>query len=84
MVNIDKLKSNVDVLSKSLSSLKIDSIFIEQNDNIERIFYKNEELHELRSCSKLLVAMAIGIAIENKMFDLDTLVYPVIENIVKI
>ena len=30
MVNIDKLKSNVDVLSKSLSSLKIDSIFIEQ------------------------------------------------------
>lgn len=84
MVNIDKLKNNVDVLSKSLSSLKIDSIFIEQNDNIERIFYKNEELHELRSCSKLLVAMAIGIAIENKMFDLDTLVYPVIENIVKI
>ena len=84
MVNIDKLKSNVDVLSKSLSSLKIDSIFIEQNNNIERIFYKNEELHELRSCSKLLVAMAIGIAIENKMFDLDTLVYPVIENIVKI
>ena len=84
MVNIDKLKSNVDVLSKSLSSLKIDSIFIEQNNNIERIFYKKEELHELRSCSKLLVAMAIGIAIENKMFDLDTLVYPVIENIVKI
>lgn len=84
MVNIDKLKSNVDVLSKSLSSLKIDSIFIEQNNNIERIFYKNEELHELRSCSKLLVAMAIGIAIKNKMFDLDTLVYPVIENIVKI
>lgn len=84
MVNIDKLKSNVDVLSKSLSSLKIDSIFIEQNNNIEGIFYKNEELHELRSCSKLLVAMAIGIAIKNKMFDLDTLVYPVIENIVKI
>ena len=84
MVNIDKLKNNVDVLSKSLSSLKIDSIFIEQNNNIERIFYKKEELHELRSCSKLLVAMAIGIAIENKMFDLDTLVYPVIENIVKI
>lgn len=84
MIDIEKIKENVDVLSKSLSSLKIDSIFIEQNDNIERIFYKNEELHELRSCSKLLVAMAIGIAIENKMFDLDTLVYPVIENIVKI
>ena len=84
MINIDKLKYNVDVLSKSLDSLNIDSIFVEQNNNIERIFYKKEEIHELRSCSKLLVAMAIGIAIENKMFDLDTLVYPVIENIVKI
>ncbi len=84
MINIDKLKYNVDVLSKSLDSLNIDSIFVEQNNNIERIFYKKEELHELRSCSKLLVAMAIGIAIENKMFDLDTLIYPVIENIVKI
>lgn len=84
MINIDKLKYNVDVLSKSLDSLNIDSIFVEQNNNIERIFYKKEELHELRSCSKLLVAMAVGIAIENKMFDLDTLVYPVIENIVKI
>ncbi len=84
MINIDKLKYNVDVLSKSLDSLNIDSIFVEQNNNIERIFYKKEELHELRSCSKLLVAMAIGIAIENKMFDLDILVYPVIENIVKI
>lgn len=84
MINIDKLKYNVDGLSKSLDSLNIDSIFVEQNNNIERIFYKKEELHELRSCSKLLVAMAIGIAIENKMFDLDTLVYPVIENIVKI
>jgi len=84
MINIDKLKDNVDVLSKSLDSLNIDSIFIEQNNSIERIFYKKEELHELRSCSKLLVAMAIGIAIENKMFDLDTLVYPVIKNVVKI
>lgn len=84
MINIDKLKDNVDVLSKSLDSLNIDSIFIEQNNSIERIFYKNEELHELRSCSKLLVAMAIGIAIEKKMFDLDTLVYPVIKNVVKI
>lgn len=84
MINIDKLKDNVDVLSKSLDSLNIDSIFIEQNNSTEKIFYKKEELHELRSCSKLLVAMAIGIAIERKMLDLDTLVYPVIRNVVKI
>lgn len=84
MIYIDKLKDNVNILSKKLDSLNIDSVFIEQNNNIEKIFYKNEELHELRSCSKLLVAMAIGIAIEKKMLDLDTLVYPVIKNIVKI
>lgn len=84
MINIDKLKDNVDILSKNLDSLNVDSIFIEQNNNIEKIFYKSEELHELRSCSKLLVAMAIGIAIERKMLELDTLVYPVIKNVVKI
>lgn len=66
MIDIEKIKENVDVLSKSLSSLKIDSIFIEQNDNIERIFYKNEELHELRSCTKLVVALAMGVAIEKR------------------
>ena len=84
MIDIEKLKDNVNILSRNLDSLNIDSIFIEQNNHIEKIIYKDEELHELRSCSKLLVAMAIGIAIEKKMLDLDTLVYPVIKNIVKI
>ena len=88
MVNIDKINENVNNLSKNLDSLNIDSIFIEQNNRIEKIFYKNEELHELRSCSKLLVAMAIGIAIEDKMLvkdvplSLDTKIYPSIEKIV--
>lgn len=90
MVNIDKINENVNNLSKNLDSLNIDSIFIEQNNRIEKIFYKNEELHELRSCSKLLVAMAIGIAIEDKMLvkdvplSLDTKIYPSIEKIVDI
>jgi CubicO group peptidase (beta-lactamase class C family) len=90
MVNIDKIKENVNNLSKNLDSLNIDSVFVEQDNNIEKIFYKNEELHELRSCSKLLVAMAIGIAIEDKILvedvplSLDTKIYPLIQKIVDI
>ena len=90
MVNIDKIKENVNNLSKNLDSLNIDSVFVEQDNNIEKIFYKGEELHELRSCSKLLVAMAIGIAIEDKILvegfplSLNTKIYPSIEKIVDI
>lgn len=90
MVNVDKIKENVNNLSKSLDSLNIDSVFVEQDNNIEKIFYKSEELHELRSCSKLLVAMAIGIAIEDKILvegfplSLNTKIYPSIEKIVDI
>lgn len=90
MVTIDKIKENVNNLSKNLDSLNIDSVFVEQNNNIEKKFYKNEELHELKSCSKLLVAMAIGIAIEDKILvegvplSLDTKIYPSIERIVDI
>ena len=64
LINIEDLKNNVSKLSKTLPSLNVDSIFIEQNGNIEKFFYKDEQLHELRSCAKLLVAMAIGIAID--------------------
>ena len=67
MIDIEKIKSNVDRLSKSLDSLSIDSIFVEQGGNVEKVFYTEEGLHELRSCSKLLVAMAVGIAIDKKM-----------------
>lgn len=89
MININDVKKNVDKLSKSLN-IKIDSIFVEQRGNIDKVFYDKEELHELRSCSKLLVSMAIGIAIERKFLvlgeflSLDTKIYPIIENIVDI
>lgn len=84
MIDIEKIKENVDNLSKSLDSLNIDSIFVEQNNHIEKVFYKKEELHVLRSCTKLVVALAMGVAIEKGMFDLDTLVYPTIKNCVEI
>ena len=66
MVDVNKIKENIDSLSKEIGNLNIDSIFIEQNGKLDKIFYKDEQLHELRSCSKVLVAMAIGIAIEDK------------------
>ena len=90
MVDINKIKENIDSLSKEIGSLNIDSIFIEQDGKLDKVFYKDEQLHELRSCSKVLVAMAIGIAIEDKMLvngiplSLDTKIFPSIKNLVKI
>ncbi len=84
MININKIKQNIKLISEKENGLNIDSIFIEQDGQKDIIFYKEESLHELRSCAKLLVAMAVGIAIEKKMFNLDTLIYPAIENVVNI
>lgn len=84
MININKIKQNIKLISEKENGLNIDSIFIEQDGQKDIIFYKEESLHELRSCAKLLVAMAVGIAIEKKMVNLDTLIYPAIENVVNI
>ncbi len=87
MVNIKDVINNVNILSQSLPSLNIDSIFIEQNGKTEKYFYKDEQLHELRSCAKLLVAMAIGIAIYKGLsiagepLTLNTKIFPIIKNI---
>lgn len=81
MLNIENIKNNVSELKKTLPSLNIDSIFLEKDGLVDKVFYNDECLHELRSCSKLLVAMAIGIAIDKGMFSLDTLVYPIIKNV---
>lgn len=90
MIDIEKIKTNVENLKKSLPNISIDSIFLEQDGKIDKVFYTDENLHELRSCAKLLVAMSIGIAIEDKMLvdgtplSLDTNIYPSIEKIVNI
>lgn len=89
MIDINKIKENADTITKKVG-LNIDSIFIEQNNNLEKVIYTNENLHELRSCTKLLVSMAIGIAIDDKMLvngvplSLNTKVYSSIEKIVNI
>lgn len=84
MVEIDAIKNNITLLSKKVDCLNIDSIFVEYDGKIDKFFYIEEKLHELRSCSKLLVAMAIGIAIDKKMLTLDTKVYSILKNLVDI
>lgn len=84
MINIENIKNNIIELKKSLPSLNIDSIFLEQEGKLDKVFYNEDCLHELRSCSKLLVAMAIGIAIDKDMISLDTFIYPSIKDVVNI
>lgn len=74
---------NYELISNRIKKfdLNIDSLYIEDNDSLNIIVDSNE-LHELRSCSKLLVAMAIGIAIENKLFSLDDEVYPYLKKFI--
>lgn len=40
MINIKDVINNVTMLSQTLPSLNIDSIFIEQDGKIEKYFYK--------------------------------------------
>lgn len=87
---IKDIESNKNEISKTLPSLKIDSVILEQNGKIDKVFYNDDILHELRSCSKILVAMAIGIAIDKRMLvngeplSLQTKVYQTIKNITNI
>lgn len=84
MVDINQLKNNVIELSKKLDSFNIDSIFVEENEQIQKIIYKEYSLHELRSCSKLVTALAVGILIEKEMISLEEKIYPVIKDLVTI
>ena len=60
----------------------IDSIVVEENGKVEEKVLNKVDFHELRSCSKLLIAFAYGIAIDEKFvcangggLTLDTKVY---------
>lgn len=84
MIKIRDIKNNVDILSKKYKSFNIDSIFIEQNSKLDKILYKEEQLHALRSASKLLVAFAVGIAIKEGKLSLELNVYDLIKNVCNI
>lgn len=78
------------ILSKAKDlNVNIDSIFIEENGTLQKRVINDIELHELRSCSKLLVAFAYGLAINenfkckhtDEILSLNTKIYPTISSI---
>lgn len=88
---IDKIKENKEkIFTSSGDNVKIDSIMIDDNNDIQSYFYKPDNLHEMRSVSKVLLALAYGIAIDRKMLvnekplTVNTPVYPVIKNLTTI
>ena len=70
---IDEIMKRIDEFG-----LSIDSLYIQSKDSLN-VIINSDELHELRSSSKLLVAMAMGIAIENNLFSLEEKVYNCLE-----
>ena len=58
---IEKFLYNVKV-----NNVKVDSIFVEENGKVYKEILNDIKLHELRSCSKILIAFAYGIAIDEK------------------
>lgn len=59
---IDKFIDNAKKLN-----VCIDSIVVEQNGTVEERVVNKIDLHQLRSCGKILIAMAYGIAINDRM-----------------
>ena len=72
-------------------NVNIDSIMIEENGVITKEIINDIELHELRSCSKLLIAFAYGIALNENFkckytdegLSLNTKIYPTLSTIYK-
>lgn len=88
---LDKiLKQKEKVFTSRGENVKIDSIMIEQNGQVASHFFAPDELHEMRSVSKIFVALAFGIAIdkgflvEGKSLSLDTRIWPTIKHLAEI
>lgn len=71
--------------------LKMDSIIISHGSNVFEHYFTNDHgLHDLRSISKSIVGLALGIAIDNglqlrsKVLNLETEIWPFFENKVNI
>ncbi len=71
------------------SDVNIDSIIIEEKGFTKPEIINDINLHELRSCSKLLVAFAYGVALNEKfrcsqtgeVLSFDTKIYPTLKNV---
>ena len=60
------LKQKEKVFTSTGENVKIDSIMIEKDGEVAMHFYRPDGLHELRSLSKVMIALAYGIAIDRQ------------------
>lgn len=88
---IEKIKRQKEkIFTSTGENVKIDSIMIDENGELSSYFYKNDDLHEMRSISKIMIDLAYGIAIDRKMLvygkpiTTETDVYPIFKNLTKI
>lgn len=81
------LEKKEQIKTSSGENVKIDSIMIEENGREAEHFYQPDGLHEMRSISKVMIALAYGIALDRGMLvnekplTLDTKVWPVLKNL---
>lgn len=85
------IKEMSTIKDKNSNSLNMDSIYITEGNNTFKHNFKNEELmNDMRSISKPIISLSLGIAINEGLYlngekiNLDTKIYPFFENIVKI
>lgn len=65
---IEKILNRKKQLEKENNkTIKIDSIMLYDNGKEESYFFETDKLHELRSVSKVFIALAYGIALDRKM-----------------
>lgn len=72
------------IKNKYDQNVNIDSIILKDAGQTFSHFYKEDSLHEMRSISKVLIALAYGIVLDRGQISLDTFVYPIIKNVVDI
>lgn len=88
---IERIKKQKEkIFTSTGENVKIDSIMIDDNGLLSSHFYNPDSLHEMRSISKVMIALAYGIAIDRKMLVEDqpittkTYVYPILKNLTTI
>ena len=78
------LKNKENLKNKYDEKINIDSIIIEEKGKVLSKFYKQDCLHEMRSISKVLIALACGILIDRELVDLEEYIYPTLENAINL
>lgn len=79
---IDDNKFRIIVNDFEKGTLKIESLFITQNNKDYSHFFVSEELKDIRSISKMVSGLAVGIAISKGYFNngVDTYIFPYFKN----